>query len=46
MGWLFLVGLFVFGLVMSLSFVRKNGQSISYRLLERIGKNNNGGEQI
>lgn len=38
MGWLFLVGLFVFGLVMSLSFARKNGQSISYRLLERIGK--------
>ena len=40
MGWLFLVGLFVFGLVMSLSFARKNGQSISYRLLERIGKTN------
>ena len=40
MGWLFLVGLFVFGLVMSLSFVRKNGQSISYRLLERIWKTN------
>ena len=41
MGWLFLVGLFVFGLVMSLSFARKNGQSISYRLLERIGKRSN-----
>ena len=40
MGWLFLVGLFVFGLVMSLSFARKNGQSISYRLLVRIGKTN------
>ena len=40
MGWLFLVGLFVFGLVMSLSFARKNGQSISYRLLERIWKTN------
>jgi len=40
MGWLFLIGLFVFGLVMSLSFARKNGQSISYRLLERIGKTN------
>ncbi len=33
-GWLFLVGLFVFGLIMSLSFARKNGQSISYRLLD------------
>ena len=41
MGWLFLVGLFVFGLVMSLSFARKNGQSISYRLLERIRKRSN-----
>ena len=41
MGWLFLVGLFVFGLVMSLSFARKNGQSISYRLLERIVKRSN-----
>ena len=47
MGWLFLVGLFVFGLVMSLSFARKHGQSISYRLLERIGKkDNNGGEKV
>ncbi len=36
MGWQFLVGLFVFGLVMSLSFARKNGQSISYRLLAKI----------
>lgn len=35
-GWLFLVGLFVFGLVMSLSFARKNRQSISYRLLSKI----------
>ena len=40
MGWLFLVGLFVFGLVMSLSFARKNGHSISYRLLSRIDKTN------
>ena len=39
-GWLFLIGLFVFGLVMSLSFARKNGLSISYRLLERIWKTN------
>lgn len=38
MGWLFLVGLFVFGLVMSMSFARKNGQSISYRLLSKITK--------
>lgn len=45
MGWLFLVGLFVFGLVMSLSFARKNGQSISYRLLSKIAKTNDSGEQ-
>lgn len=38
MGWLFLVGLFAFGLVMSLSFARKKGQSISYRLLSKISK--------
>lgn len=38
MGWLFLVGLFVFGLVMSLSFARKRGQSISYRFLSRVTK--------
>lgn len=38
MGWLFLVGLFVFELVMSMSFARKNGQSISYRLLAKINK--------
>ena len=38
MGWLFLVGLFVFGLVMSLSFARKKGQSISYRLLSKRTK--------
>lgn len=38
MGWLFLIGLFVFGLVMSLSFARKNGQSISYRLLDKINR--------
>ena len=47
MGWLFLVGLFVFGLVMSLSFARKNGQSIPYRLLTKISKkDNSGGEQV
>lgn len=38
MGWLFLIGLFVFGLVMSLSFARKKGQSTSYRLLSKISK--------
>lgn len=38
MGWLFLIGLFVFGLVMSLSFARKNGKSISYRLLAKLTK--------
>ncbi len=38
MGWLFLVGLFVFGLVMSLSFAKKKGQSISYKLLSKITK--------
>ena len=35
-GWLFLVGLFVFGLLMSFSFARKNEQSISYRLIAKI----------
>ena len=35
-GWLFLVGLFVFGLLMSLSFARKKEQSISYRLLSKV----------
>lgn len=39
-GWLFLIGLFVFGLVMSLSFARKKGQSISYRLLSGIYNKN------
>ena len=37
-GWLFLAGLLVFGLLTSLSFARKNGRSISYRLLEKIEK--------
>ena len=37
-GWLFLIVLFIFGLVMSLSFARKKGQSISYRLLSKISK--------
>ena len=38
MGWLFLIGLFVFGLLMSLSFARTKGQSISYRILSKIMK--------
>ena len=33
MGWLFIIGLFVIGLLMSLSFARTKGQSISYRIL-------------
>lgn len=35
-GWLFLAGLFVFGLGMSLSFARKEGRSLSYRILGRL----------
>lgn len=35
-GWLFLVGLFVFGLLMSLSFARRKEQNISYRFLSKI----------
>ncbi len=38
MGWLFLIGLFCFGLLMSLSFARKDGRSISYRMLSKITK--------
>lgn len=34
-GWLLMLGMFVFGLVTSLSFARKNGESISYRLLSK-----------
>ena len=36
MGWLFLVGLFVFGLLASFSFARKDGESISYRVISKI----------
>ena len=35
-GWIFLVGLFVFGLAASFSFARKKGQSISYKLISKI----------
>ena len=38
MGRFFIIGLFVFGLLASLSFARKNGQSISYRILSKITK--------
>ena len=36
MGWLFLKALFVFGLLTSISPARKQGRSISYRLLNKI----------
>ena len=35
-GWLFLTGLFVFGLAASFSFARKKEESISYRLLGKF----------
>ena len=35
-GWLFFAGLFLFGLLASFSIARKNGQSVSYRLLARL----------
>ena len=35
-GWFFIIGLFLFGLLASFSISRKNGQSISYRLLSKI----------
>ena len=38
-GWYFIIGLFVFGLIMSLSFARRKGQSISYRILSKLTKN-------
>lgn len=37
-GWIFLACLFLFGLVTSFSISRKNGKSISYRLLAKIAK--------
>ncbi len=36
MGWLFLAGLFIFGLAASFSIERKHCRSISYRFLSRI----------
>ena len=35
-GWLFLIGLFVFGLIASFSLARPKEKSISYRLLAKI----------
>lgn len=36
MGWIFLIGLFGFGLLASFSFARKDGESISYMLISRL----------
>lgn len=38
-GWFFHIGLFLFGLVASLSFARKRGESISYKLIAKISPN-------
>ena len=35
-GWIFLIGLFLFSLLLSLSPARKRGESISYRLIAKI----------
>lgn len=35
-GWLFLIGLFVFGLLVSFSPARKAGRNISYRIIHKI----------
>ena len=35
-GWFFLIGLYLFGLAASFSFARKEGESISYRLISKI----------
>ena len=34
--WLFIIGLFLFSLIASFSIARKNGKSISYRLLSKF----------
>ena len=36
-GWIALAGMFVFGLLASLSFARKRGESISFKLLAKVG---------
>lgn len=33
MGWVFLIGLFLFGIIASFSFARRQGKSISFRIL-------------
>lgn len=38
-GWFFHIGLFLFGLVASLSFARKREESISYKLIAKISPN-------
>lgn len=35
-GWVFLIGLFIFGLLASFSFARKRGESISYKLIGKM----------
>ena len=35
-GWIFLIGLFLFGLITSFSIARTKGESISYRLISRF----------
>ena len=35
-GWFFLIGLFLFSLAASISFSRKEGKSISYKLISKI----------
>ncbi len=39
-GWLFFIGLFVFGLIASFSIARKRGESISYRLISKCFNKN------
>ena len=36
-GWIVLAGMFAFGLLASLSFARRRGESISFRLLAKVG---------
>ena len=36
-GWIALAAMFLFGLLASLSFARKRGESISFRLLAKVG---------
>lgn len=33
MGWVFLIGLFLFGIIASFSFARREGKSVSFRIL-------------